>query len=73
MVIWAFDLVLVVKNPPTSAEVARDVRLISGSGRSPRVGNGTLLQYCCLENLMDRGVWRATVNEATKSQTGLSD
>ena len=22
---------------------------------------GNLLQYCCLENLMDRGAWRATV------------
>ena len=36
MVIWASDLVLVVKNPPASAEVARDVGLIPGSGRSPR-------------------------------------
>ena len=73
MVIWAFDLVLVVKNPPTSAEVARDVRLISGSGRSPRVGNGTLLQYCCLENLMDRGVWWAAVHGVANSQARLSD
>ena len=39
----------------------------------PGVGNGTLLQYSCLENSMDRGVWRATVNEATKSQTRLND
>ena len=23
-------------------------------------GNGTSLQYSCLENLMDRGAWRAT-------------
>ena len=35
--------------------------LISGSGRSPGVGNGNPLQYCCLENPMDRGVWWATL------------
>ena len=28
-----------------------------GSGRSPREGNGYLLQYSCLENSMDRGAW----------------
>ena len=31
------------------------------------------LQYSCLENPMDRGAWRATVHEVTKSQTRLSD
>ena len=30
--------------------------LIPGSGRSPGVRNGNLLQYSCLENSMDRGV-----------------
>ena len=35
---------------------------IPGSGRSPIVGNGNPLQYSCLENLMDRGAWRATVH-----------
>ena len=29
------------------------------SGRSPREGNGNLLQYSCLENPMDRGAWQA--------------
>ena len=28
---------------------------IIGSGRFPRVANGTPLQYSCLENSMDRG------------------
>ena len=28
-----------------------------GSGRSPGEGNGSLLQYYCLENPMDRGAW----------------
>ena len=31
--------------------------LIPGSGRSPREGNGNLLQYSCLENLLDSGAW----------------
>ena len=29
------------------------------------------LQYSCLENPMDRGVWRATVHRVAKSQTQL--
>ena len=30
-------------------------------------GHGNLLQYSCLENLMDRGAWRATVHRVTQS------
>ena len=33
-----------------------DLGLIPGSGRYPGERNGNLLQYLCLENLMDRGV-----------------
>ena len=47
--------------------------LIPGLGRSPGGGNGNLLQYSCLDNLLDRGAWRATVHGVTKSQTRLSD
>ena len=36
-------------------------------------GNGTLLQYSCLENPMDRGAWQAAVHGVAKSQTRLSD
>ena len=36
-------------------------------------GNGTPLQYSCLENPMDRGAWWAAVHGAAKSQTRLSD
>ena len=36
-------------------------------------GNGTPLQYSCLENPMDGGAWWATVHGATKSQTRLSN
>ena len=39
----------------------------------PREGNGTPLQYCCLENPMDRGAWWAAVHGVTRSWTRLSD
>ena len=55
-----------------SACNAGDVGLISGSGKSSGEGNGNLLQYSCLENPMDRGVWRATVCGAAKSRKQLS-
>ena len=34
-----------------------DPGLIPGSGRSPGEGNGTPLQYSCLENPMEGGAW----------------
>ena len=36
-------------------------------------GNGTPLQYSCLENPMDRGTWWAAVHGVAKSQTQLND
>ena len=36
-------------------------------------GNGTPLQYSCLENPMDGGAWWAAVHGVAKSQTLLSD
>ena len=36
-------------------------------------GNGTPLQYSCLENPMDGGTWRAAVHGVVKSRTRLSD
>ena len=38
-----------------------------------REGNGTPLQYSCLENLVDGGAWWAAVHEVAKSQKRLSD
>ena len=49
----------VVKNLPANAG---DEDVIPGLGRSPGEGNGTPLQYSCLDNPMDRGSWRATVH-----------
>ena len=51
-----------VKNVLANAGDARDLGSIPGSGRSPTEGNGNLLQYSCLGNSMDRGVWQATVH-----------
>ena len=69
--IWASQLVLVVKNLPTNTGDARVEGSVSGLGRSFRVGNGHLLQYSCLENPMDRGVWQAAVHGVAKSWTQL--
>ena len=55
------------KNPPANAGDSGDVGLVSGSGRSPGIGNGNPLQYSCLENSMDRGAWQAPVHGVVKS------
>ena len=46
---------------------------IPGLGRSSGEGNGSPLQYSCLENPMDGGAWWATVHGVAKSQMRLSD
>ena len=46
-------MALVVKNQPANAGDTRDAGLIPRSGRIPGEGNGTPLQYSCLENPMD--------------------
>ena len=57
----------VVKNSPTNAG---DLCSIPGLERSPGEGNSNPLQYSCLGNHTDRGVWWATVQGVTKSRTG---
>ena len=42
-----------------------------GLGRSPGGGNGNPHQYSCLENPMDRGLWRAKVRRVAKSRIWL--
>ena len=41
--------------------------------KTNREGNGTPLQYSCLENPMNGGAWWAAVHGVAKSRTGLSD
>jgi len=49
-----------------SACNAGDPGSIPGLGRSPEEGNGNPLQYCCLENAMDKGAWWAIVHGIAK-------
>ena len=52
-----------VKNLPANAG---DAGWIPGWGRSPGEGSGNPLQYSCLGNPMDRGVWQPTVHGVSK-------
>ena len=44
-----------------------DLNSIPGSGKSSGEENGNPLQYSCLENSMEIGVWQAVVHGVTKS------
>ena len=57
-----------IKNPPDNVG---EVGSIPGLGRSLGEGNENPLQYSCVENLMDRGAWWATVHGVAK-RVGLS-
>ena len=61
------------KDTKASAHNAGDLGSIPGPGRFPGEGNGSPLQYSCLENPMDGGAWWATVHGVAESQTRLSD
>ena len=52
---------LLTQRVKTLSAILGNLDSIPESGRSPGEGNGNPLQYCCLENLMDRGAWWATV------------
>ena len=56
-----------------SACNAGDSGLIPGLWGSPAEENDYPLRYSCLENLMDRGIWQATVHGVTKSRIQLSN
>ena len=43
-----------------------DACLIPGSGSSPGGGNGSPLQYSCVENPMDRGTWWAKFHRSQR-------
>ena len=60
------------KEPAANAGNTRDSSSTPGWGKSPRVENGNPLQYSCLVNFMDWGVWWASVHGTTKSQTRRS-
>ena len=54
------------KNAPTTAQL-HSSHTLGGEG------NGTPLQYSCLENPVDGGTWWAAVHGVAKSRTRLSD
>ena len=59
------------KNLPASAGEIRDMGSIPDLGSSPGRGHANPLQYSCLENPINRGVWRAAVYSVSKSRTRL--
>ena len=62
-----------VKNLPADAGDTRYVGLIPGSGRSPGVENGTLLQYSCLGNLKRKSPEEPGGLRSTGSQKARHD
>ena len=58
-----------VKESVCNAGDTGDVGLIPGWGRSRREGNDNPFQYPCLENPMNGGAWKATVDRVAKSRT----
>ena len=66
---WGVPGGSVIKKRPANAG---DTCLVLGSGRSRGGGKGNPLQYSCLENPMQRGVWWVTDHEIAKSWTWLS-
>ena len=58
-----------VKNLPANTGDVREAGSILGSGISSEGGNRNPLQYSCLENLMDRGVWWAIAHSVAESNT----
>ena len=73
---WAqtvFPGVSVIKNSHIHGRYRGDVGSIPGSERALGGGHGTPLQYSCLENPMDRGVWHTTVHRVTMNWTWLTE
>ena len=67
-----------VKNLPAVQEACRRCRFDLWIGKIPcsrkwyGEGNGTPLQYSCLENPMDGGAWKAAIHGVANSRTRLS-
>ena len=56
---FAFNLL----KPSLMAQMVKNLPVNAGNlGLTPEEGNGSSLQYFCLENSMDRGAWWATVH-----------
>ena len=62
----ACQVSLVIRKLPANAE-DRQAGSVPGLGRSTGGGHGRPLQSPCLENLVDRGAWGATVHRVIES------
>ena len=62
-----------VKNLLVNSGDSRDPGSIPGLERSPRGGRGNLLQYSCLEDPMDRGVWWAAYSPWGHKQLDMTE
>ena len=69
--ILAYQVVLVVKNPPANAGGIRDTSLIPGLGRSPGGGNGSPLLPFLPEESHGQRAWQGTVHGVTNSRVWL--
>ena len=63
-----------VKNPPAKKKKRihlqfRRLGCVPGSGRSPGGGNGSLLQYSCLGNAIDKETWDCKELDMTEQLT----
>ena len=65
---WGSQVVLIVKNLPVNSGDIRDLGSIAGLGNFPGGRHGNPLQYSCLETLMDKGAWQATVHRVAGGQ-----
>ena len=69
---WASLVAQLVKNPSAMKETAcsaGDLGSIPGLGGSPGGGHDNPLQYSCLENLMGREPWKASLQSDKDSDT----
>ena len=55
--------------PESQLVVAREIGEVGLTANRYGEGNGTPLQYSCLENPMDRGAWWAAVHGVARSWT----
>ena len=58
------------KGKRNCADITLDLNQLEAKARE---GNGTPLQYSCLENPMDGGAWKAAVHGVAEGWTRLSD
>ena len=58
-----------VKHLPANAEDVRDSGSVPGLGRSPGGRQNNTVQYCCLENPVNRATWQDRVHRVATSPT----